>query len=148
MNPAPPQTQDAIDPGLRAAILARISRIPIFDSLGMRDLEFAPGLCRVSITRQARWDGIFASLHGGILMTLADSAAAFAILTLAGVQERLTTTDMGIRFLAPCLGDATATARVIKFGRTLCPCQVDLADAQGKAVAVAQVAYMRLGAGA
>ncbi len=132
---------------LRQAILARISRIPIFSTLGMDGLDFGPGWYRVSIPRQGKWDGIFASLHGGILMTLADSAAAFAILTLTGVEETITTTDMNIRFLAPCLSDATALARVIKPGRSLCPCAVDISDAAGKLVAVAQVTYMRLGNG-
>jgi len=38
----------------------------------------------------------------------------------------------------------TAKARVIKFGRTLCPVAVDLFDAKGQQVAVAQVNYMLL----
>lgn len=134
----------SISEDLHQNIMARISHIPIFDTLGMHDLAFGPGWCRVRIPRQAKWDGIFASLHGGIFMTLADSAAAFAILTLTGVDEVITTTDMNIRFLAPCLSDAVATARVIKPGRSLCPCAVDINDAEGKPVAVAQVTYMRL----
>jgi uncharacterized protein (TIGR00369 family) len=140
-------TAEVLADNLSQAILARITRIPIFNTLGMRDLAFGPGWCRVSIPRQGQWDGIFASLHGGILMTLADSAAAFAILTLTGVDEVITTTDMNIRFLAPCLSDATATAKVIKPGRSLCPCAVDIHDAEGRLVAVAQVTYMRLGGG-
>jgi acyl-CoA thioesterase len=126
-------------------IIARISRIPIFNTLQMRVGAVEPGLFTTTIPRRPEHDGIFASLHGGILMTLADSTAAFAILTLTGPDEALTTTDMGIRFLAPCLTDATAVARVIKLGRTLVPCAVEVSDAAGKLVAVAQVAYMRLG---
>jgi uncharacterized protein (TIGR00369 family) len=125
-------------------IIERISRIPIFNTLGMRVGRVEEGLFTTTIPRRAEHDGIFESLHGGILMTLADSTAAFAILTLTGPDQPMTTTDMNIRFLAPCLTDATATARVIKFGRTLCPCAVDLTDENGKLVAVAQVTYMRL----
>ena len=77
-------------------------------------------------------------------MTLADSVAAFAILTMTGNGERITTTDMNIRFLAPCLSDVTAKARVIKLGRTMCPVSVDLYDAEGTHVAIAQVNYIRL----
>jgi acyl-coenzyme A thioesterase PaaI-like protein len=51
---------------------------------------------------------------------------------------------MNIRFLAACNSDATAEARVIKFGRSLCPTGVVLRDANGKDVAIAQVTYMRL----
>ena len=48
-------------------------------------------------------------------MTIADSAACFAIFTKTGPEIPLTTTDMNIRFLAPCLSDVTAKAKVIKF---------------------------------
>jgi len=90
------------------------------------------------------YDGVFESFHGGILMTIADSVACFAILTRTDPEEILTTTDMQIRFLAPCLSDVRACARVIKLGRTLCPVHVDLLEANGKQVALAQVTYMRL----
>lgn len=35
--------------------------------------------------------------------TIADSIACFAVLTKTSVDQVLTTTDMNIRFLAPCL---------------------------------------------
>jgi uncharacterized protein (TIGR00369 family) len=74
----------------------------------------------------------------------APSTACFAILTRTGPDTLLTTTDMNIRFLAPCLTDVTAKARVIKFGRTLCPVAIDLFDAHEHLVAVAQVNYILL----
>ena len=74
----------------------------------------------------------------------ADSTACFAILTKTGPETRLTTTDMNIRFLAPCLSDVTAKARVIKFGRTMCPATVDLFDDSNNQVAVAQANYIIL----
>ena len=58
-----------------------------------------------------------------------------------GPDAKLTTTDMNIRFLAPCLTDVTARARVIKLGSTLCPVAVDLFDTNDRQVAVAQVSY-------
>ncbi len=60
------------------------------------------------------------------------------------MREELATTDMNIRFLAPCQSDATAEAKIIKVGRTLCPVSVEVRDAQQVLVAVAQVTYMRL----
>ena len=54
------------------------------------------------------------------------------------------TNTFKIRFLSPCLSDVTAKAKVIKLGRTLCPVSVDLFDAAGKHVAVAQVNYIIL----
>ena len=129
---------------MEKALLARISRIPIVETLRMEILKFGDGYCEARVPRERKYDGVFESFHGGLLMTIADSTACFAILTLTGPDTRLTTTDMNIRFLAPCLTDVTAKARVIKFGRTLCPVAVDLFDAKGQQVAVAQVNYMLL----
>jgi uncharacterized protein (TIGR00369 family) len=133
-----------LTPEAKKALIARISRIPICTTLDMRVDSIEEGRVKITIPRRRRYDGIYESLHGGIMMTLADSVAAFAILTLAGVDEKIATTDMNIRFLSPCLTDLTAEARVIKLGRGMCPVAVDLFDAVGKHVAVAQVNYMRL----
>ena len=137
-------TDAMIDAARQAAILARITRIPIFDSLQMQAVEFEEGQCSLRVPRQRRYDGVFESFHGGLLMTVADSAACFAVLTLTPVDQTLTTTDMNIRFLAPCLTDVIARARVIKRGRSMCPVAVDLVDESGTLVAVAQVNYMLL----
>ena len=125
-------------------LLARISKIPIVQTLEFQIIRFSDGYCEMRMPRSLKYDGVFESFHGGLLMTLADSTACFAILTRTGPDTRLTTTDMNIRFLAPCLTDVTAKARVIKFGRTLCPVAIDLFDDAGRHVAVAQVTYILL----
>jgi uncharacterized protein (TIGR00369 family) len=127
-----------------AAVLARIERIPIFETLRMNHVVLDDGQAEMRVPRQQIYDGVFASFHGGILMTIADSAACFAVLTTTPVEQVMTTTDMNIRFLAPCLSDVQVKARVIKRGRLMCPVAVDLLDAAGKLVAVAQVNYMLL----
>ena len=129
---------------VRDAILSRIAKIPIVDTLQMEIITLAEGYCEAKAPRKLTYDGVFESFHGGLLMTLADSTACFAIFTKTGPDMRLTTTDMNIRFLAPCLTDATAKASVIKTGRTLCPVSVDLFDASGQLVAVSQVTYILL----
>lgn len=78
-------------------------------------------------------------------MTIADTTACWAILTHWGSGTRLATTDMNIRFLAPCATGVLSKARVIKAGRTLCPAAVDMYDTSERHVAVAQVTYIGLG---
>lgn len=129
---------------LQDIIMKRINEIPIVSTLDMRIVDLSDGYCEAEVPRKVKYDGVFESFHGGLLMTIADSTACFAIFTKTGPQIRLTTTDMNIRFLAPCLSDVTARARVIKAGRILCPVAVDLFDTDGKHVAVAQVTYMLL----
>ena len=127
------------------AILQRIRKIPIFDTLGFRVEELGDGFCRASVPYDRKYDGVFETFHGGLLMTVADSVACFAVMTRTGAEAAMTTTDMSIRFLAGCRSDLTAVARIIKFGRTLVPVAIDLFDAAGVHVAVAQVTYLRLG---
>jgi uncharacterized protein (TIGR00369 family) len=133
-----------ITPEKQSAILARIRTIPIFSTLRMGAVVLNEGAAEMTVPRQAIYDGVFESFHGGILMTIADSVACFAVLTGTPDDQVMTTTDMNIRFLAPCLSDVRAKARVIKFGRVMCPVAVELFDAAGKLVAVAQVNYMLL----
>lgn len=126
------------------AIMDRVRPIPIVDTLGLRVVEFGEGYCRATAPYDPKYDGIFASFHGGLLSTVADSIACFAILTRIDPDEAVTTTDMTIRFLAPCRSDVTAVAKVIKIGKTLCPVAVDLFDAGGVHVSSAHVTYIRL----
>jgi uncharacterized protein (TIGR00369 family) len=123
----------------------RLARIPIFTTLRLRLAAIGEGTATLLAPYDAAYDGIFESFHGGLLMTLADTAACVAVLTLAGADAAITTTDMNIRFLAPCRSGVTAQAKILKLGKTLCPVSVDLLDARGAQVAAAQVTYMRLG---
>ena len=127
-----------------SSLLARSTQIPIFKTMSLEIVGLDDGRATLTMPYDRRYDGIFQSFHGGLLMTLADTAACLAILTLAGPDAVITTTDMNIRFLAACSSEARAEARVIKFGRTLCPAEVMIRDVAGKEVAVAQVTYMRL----
>jgi uncharacterized protein (TIGR00369 family) len=127
------------------ALHARLADIPIFKTLKLDLGEFGKGTAKLTMSYDSAFDGIFKSFHGGLLMTLADTAACIAVLTLTGPDAMITTTDMNIRFLAACRSDATAEAKVIKFGRTLCPVSVEIRNAESTLVAVCQVTYMRLG---
>lgn len=126
------------------AINERIKQIPIFKTLDFRIEAYEEGYCRATVPYDKKYTGIHGSFHGGLLTTVADSVAAFAILTQTGIDQALTTTDLNVRFLAPCTTDVRCEARVIKLGRTLCPVDVQLFDTNGVKVAVAQVTYIRL----
>ncbi|MBK8190035.1 MAG: PaaI family thioesterase [Vampirovibrionales bacterium] len=134
----------ALDPDFCDALMRRIHAIPAIEAMGFEVYGFESGYCETRMPRRLELDGAYASMHGGLLAAAADTAACFAIMTLSGPNQVLTTTDLSIRFLAPCLSDVRAQARVIRFGRTLCPVSVDLLDDADRLVAVAQVTYMRL----
>jgi uncharacterized protein (TIGR00369 family) len=128
----------------RRRILDRIRAIPITKGLKFSIGDMSPGACELSMDRDRAFDGIFETIHGGLLMTLADSAAAFAILTAKGADTKMATTEMSIRFLAPARDRVTARATVMKAGRSVCYCEARITDEAGTLVAHATVTYMIL----
>jgi uncharacterized protein (TIGR00369 family) len=122
----------------------RLCQIPIFRKFRFEASDLKDGTARLTAPYDPTYNGVFDSFHGGLLMTLADTAACAAVLTATPADAVITTTDMNIRFLAPCRSDATAEAKIIKVGKTLCPVSVEVRDAQQVLVAVAQVTYIRL----
>src|SRR5437667_4714157 len=123
----------------------RLKHIAIFRTLRLRLDTAADGVAKLIAPYDPIYNNTFDRIHGGLLTTLADTAAYVAVLTLAGIDAAITTTDLTIRFLAPCRSDITADAKIIKFGRTLCPVAVELHDSDGILVAVAHVTYLRMG---
>lgn len=136
---------EGVSPEVEAAVRQRLASISIFSTLGFRDIRLGAGWCEAWVPRRPEFDGIYETFHGGMMMTVADSLAAAAILTVCGAASRIATTDMNIRFLAPARSDLRARAQVIKRGRTLVPVSAELWDESGTLVALAQVTYMRLG---
>src|SRR5438046_9690407 len=87
------------------ALESRIANVPIFTILSLRDVTFLRGICRAVAPRRREYDGIFETFHGGLLIMIADSTAALAVLRLTGPRAKLTSTDMNILFFMPTLID-------------------------------------------
>lgn len=97
---------------------------------------------QVSLMVEKRHLNINETVHGGVYMTLADTAAGAACMYL---REIVTTMDLQCRFLAPtrigqCL---VATANIVKAGRTVLVAEIDI-TADGKLVAKATTSFYRL----
>jgi uncharacterized protein (TIGR00369 family) len=83
-------------------------------------------------------------VHGGAISSLVDTAATAAAWT--GVEDpgnaRGTTVALSVTFVAAARGqDVTADARVVRRGKTICFCEVDVTDAAGTVVAQGLVTY-------
>lgn len=83
-------------------------------------------------------------VHGGAIAALADVAVMAAAWAQTEMPESLrgVTTSMSMQFLAPARGtDLVALGRVLRRGRTLVNCEVDVVTAGGDAVAKAIGTY-------
>jgi uncharacterized protein (TIGR00369 family) len=83
-------------------------------------------------------------VHGGAIATLADMTVLAAAWTGAEVPDSLrgVTTSLSMQFLAPARAtDLIGVGRVLRRGRTLVNCDVDVVTAGGAAVAKAIATY-------
>lgn len=83
-------------------------------------------------------------VHGGALSALVDTAAMAASWSAhdASGPLRGTTVGLSINFVAAARGqELTADARVIRRGKSLCFCDVDVTDRDGALVAKGIVTY-------
>ena len=84
------------------------------------------------------------AVHGGALSSIVDTAAMAASWSAhdASGELRGTTVGLSVDFVAAARGqEVTADARVIRRGKSLCFCEVDVTDAQGSLVAKGLVTY-------
>ena len=84
-------------------------------------------------------------VHGGVIASLVDTAAAFAIITSLEKGQTTTTVDLTIHYLRPLLeGRITAEARVLRVGRRILTIRIDVLDKTQALAATALTSFIRL----
>ena len=94
--------------------------------------QFDPVVARQSLPYGPQHRQPYGIVHGGAYLFLADSAMGGALGTLAKPDERVITAQSEFRWLRPLEGATIrARARVLRRGRTLSHCSVELFDPDG-----------------
>ena len=87
---------------------------------------------------------IYGLVHGGAIFTLADSAVAVSMASIAEPDSKFLTIEMKINFLEPVKeGNMEARARLLRRGRVI-PAEVDIFN-EGRLVAKAIATYIIVG---
>jgi uncharacterized protein (TIGR00369 family) len=84
-------------------------------------------------------------LQGGVVALLADSAASSAIQTLLPPKTAYAPVDLKVNFVRPALTDGRelqATGRVVHAGRSIVLADAEVANADGKLVAIARASAL------
>jgi acyl-CoA thioesterase len=85
-------------------------------------------------------------LHGGVIASIADEVAWWAILTALGADRKMTTSELKVNYLRPIVGKKViARGFVLKLGRTLAVTRIDILDEKRRLAAHATVTYAMLG---
>jgi len=103
---------------------ARQTIMTLFDA---RLSRVEPGLVHIELPFRADLCQQNGYLHAGISTTIADSAGGYAALSLFEPGEDVLTSEFKMNFLSPADGERfVATGRVLKPGRRLSICQVEV----------------------
>jgi acyl-CoA thioesterase len=113
-----------------------IDTAPFEDLVGLRIETAAAGRAVLSLPFTVQLSQGGGVMHGGALVTLADTAVAMAIKSLLPEGTVFATTELSTRFLAPVReGRLTATATVRASGARTFHGEAVIADAEGREVA-------------
>lgn len=123
---------------------------PIMDTLGFTDLRPEPGRVVVEMPAAEFHYNPLGTVHGGVISTLLDTAAACAVHTTLAAGEFYTSVDLTVKFLRPVTVDSgllTCEGTVLQRGRRTALAQAQLSDGAGRLVAHATSTCLIMQAG-
>ena len=134
-----------INQNYEKALRKAVESTPIYQLLNITLEEIDMGFARFRMPFRKEFTQLYGVVHGGIIATIADTAGAFALLTLIKKGEQVTTVEMKINFLSPIIGgEMYGEARITHTEGGICLGELEVKDADGKLLAKAQATYMIL----
>lgn len=95
--------------------------------IGAKITRNEPGFCDVELPYRDELTQQNKFFHAGVVGTIADTAAGYAAYSLFKEGESVLSVEYKLNLLAPAKGELLiARAKVIKSGRTLTVCSVDI----------------------
>ena len=131
---------------ISAEELARLretfARVPYVGLLGFEFVRAERGAATFALEVREELTRMGGILHGGAVVSLLDTAAAFAVHTVIEPDARTVTVDLTVHFLRPAsTGRIEAQARVLRRGRRVCILSVEARDATAEIVATSTMTY-------
>lgn len=129
----------------KAMIRGEVPPAPVAQLIGFKLIAVNPGEAVFEMEATRAHANPMGTLHGGVLCDIADAAMGVAYASNLGEGESFTTLELRINFFKPIWNaHLTATARVVKQGRTVGMVECDVVDEQGSLVARASSTCMTL----
>jgi uncharacterized protein (TIGR00369 family) len=125
---------------LRAVRDGSLPPAPIAQLMGFWLVEVEPGLAVFECSPDESAYNPIGVVHGGLVCTLADSAAGCAVQSTLEAGVAYTSIDINVTYLRPVTKDSgriRATGRVTKPGRKVAYATVEVTDPAGKLLAQA-----------
>ena len=125
-----------------AEVEAKLLRGPFHQWLGLKVLEVGEGTITIKDTWRPEWvvNADAGYTHGGILATLVDLTADWALVSTTG--RGVPTVDMRVDYhRAAMQHDLTCKGRVVKAGRGLSVCEAEIFDDKDRLLASGRGVY-------
>ncbi|MEV8366613.1 PaaI family thioesterase [Streptomyces niveus] len=119
-------------PLVRQRVRDSFDRQGLMTHLGARLAHIGPGRVHIELPARPEVTQQHGYIHAGATSAVADSAGGYAALTLLDEDSDVLTVEYKINLLAPAAGDhLEAIGTVLKSGRTLTVCQLEVYAVQG-----------------
>ena len=129
----------------RRRIEGALQKVPFARLIGIELEDVQVGIATLALEVREELKQNHGVVHGGVVASLIDSAAAFAVISVLSPDERATTADLTISYLRPLTkGRARSTARVVRAGRRLIVVSAELSDDAGNLAATALTTYIKI----
>ena len=123
---------------LRAMVAGELPPPPVIQLIGADGLTVEEGRVSISLEPQEFHYNPLGTVHGGVISTLLDTAAACSVHTTLAAGVGYTSLDLTVKFLRPITlasGRLTSTGSVLQRGRRTALAEARLTDAQGRLAA-------------
>jgi len=120
----------------------KLKRSPFSDILGIEVLEIGEGVVRLRMPFSKKLTQPFGMLHGGAIVSLADSAVAKALATMINPDQKISAIEIKCNFLSPVEeGEIIAEGKIIHKGNRISVGEVNIWDDKERLVAKAMATY-------
>lgn len=118
----------------------RARSIPFLRHLGLELIDHQPGWARMRFRILPEHLNYLSTLHGGVICSLIDSVAYFALRSQLSEDLPIPTLEMKVNFLHPIReGTVLAEAETLHAGKSVMIAQVRVTDQEGKLCAFGTV---------
>ena len=118
----------------------RMASSPFHAGMGIRVLDVREGEVGLAMDASGEHANLGGTLHGGVIATLADTAAGLAVRSAIAPGSGHVTVNLDVQYLrAGALGTIEANGRVVRAGRSIVFAEAEVTGEDGAVLARAQV---------
>ncbi len=110
-----------LNPEFVETIIEKVNQSPYYQLTSMQIKELGWGACVMHLPVLEKHHQPYGMAHGGILASLIDSAAYWAVFTQIYDGSKMISIDLKLNYVAPALeGNLVVVGKSIKTGKSLC----------------------------